>query len=269
MIRVILSKLGQIYIIHGTLFLLPSQNWSRHTRQNFLQAFQSCFIKAIRKHNFEEYEKSTFDIRIVNVRHSFVLHHLQLFVLGDLSRLGFKVQCSVVHVSHHKIESTQTLRQRKFFVENNISALSFEDLVRLLLDHKNHVSRQNAGCFIRLFMESNFLPVFHPGGYIHFQHFSLFDDLLSHTFLALIFWMDHFPLSLALSASPLQLLHHSRRDLPDLNLHPLAIAPGACFLRTNFSSASFTAGTYSVPIDGQTAGFAIIEVFQGNFDRMN
>lgn len=122
-----------------------------------------------------------------------------------------------------KLASTESGKQVDLDLRNEVVLVSLEPLVRLLLDHDNHVPRRNTRRLIALSRELNRLPSLHALVDMHLQHLLLRNDLARITSLALVFMVDDLSRTRAFVARRLELLDH-RAHLAKRNLDTATMA---------------------------------------------
>jgi hypothetical protein len=139
----------------------------------------------------------------------------------------------------------------------------------LLLDLNDNVTSLQPWIFICFTVENVLFSIRGSLIYLCFKDLFLFDDFLSVTCLALVFFTNNFTLSIAIITWSLSLSIHSWAKHLHRYFHASALASTAFLDSSCFSSFAFTFATYSLPIDSNFRGLSIIQIFKSCFDRMH
>jgi hypothetical protein len=222
--------------------------------------------QASREFNFEKNEKVTSLIALlvegetlVNDSHNFVgLDHETGLVLN--SELG------AIEVSHDKVDTGESFKEGNFLLNEQVSTLTLEDLVRHLFDNNDDIAGLGTGELISLSVEDVVVAIRGTLIDLSLDDLLLLDDLLSIANFALEFFVDNFSLTSAIVTGALRLRVHAGAELDHLGDHTTSLAT-----RTLLDSAFFTAETIassadSLSVDSNLGLFAIINFFESDLE---
>lgn len=161
-------------------------------------------------------------------------------MFNDLARFIFHPYLRSIEVLKSEIDSSQGINKSDSLFHDQISTLSLESLVWLLLANNDNITSFHSGKLISLSME--FIFIFVRGAFIdiNIDDFLFFDDFFAITVLAFILVVNNLAFSVAIVARALRLSVHSRSKLDHLRDHTLSSAFRASLDCSFFSSFSIT-----------------------------
>jgi hypothetical protein len=161
-------------------------------------------------------------------------------MFNDLTRLIFHSYLSSIEVLESEIDSSQGINKSDSLFHDQISTLSLESLVWLLLADNDNITSFHPGKLVSLSME--FIFVFVRGAFVDFNidDFLFFDNFFAITVLAFVLVVYNLAFSTAIIARTLRLRVHSRSKLDQLRDHTLSSASRASLDCSFFSSFSIT-----------------------------
>ena len=175
---------------------------------------------------------------------------------------------ALVEVLDRKVASAQCRQQVDLSLAEQIVPFTLELCVRLLLEHDDDISRDDARRLVALPVELDLLSRFHSLVDVHLEHLSLRRRLLAVTRLATVLGIHHLACTLAFVARLLDLLHH----WPELAQHHFdaLTATRRARLHGAFLSASALA---RLADDGfgqrELLDFALVEILEGDADAVD
>jgi len=174
--------------------------------------------------HFEHDEQIALFVRLFVEGKTLISNGLNIIWLNNFPRLVLNSQLSAVQVSDHKVYTSESLEKSDFLSNKQVSTLSLELLVRLLLHNNHNVSWLHAWILVRFAMESVLLVVWRTFVNVCFQNLFLFDDLLAIASLALVLFVNHLALSATVFARPLRLRVHARSKHLHFGHHSVTLA---------------------------------------------
>merc|ERR1719328_504563 len=145
-----------------------------------------------------------------------------------------------------------------------VLSVALEECVSLLVEDDDDVSRLEARLLVSLPREGHLLPILHPLVHGHLQDLSLAVHFAPVALLAPELGINSYPLSVALPAHRLDLLHHSRTQLLDSHLHACSPAVGTLLYSARLATDPLTAIADNVLLESQLAHSAVVHVLQGH-----
>ena len=155
------------------------------------------------------------------------------------------MKSSFVEVHDREGTSSESGKKINFDFAEKVVSLALEQLVRLLLDHNDDISRFDSRCLIRLSVESDRLALLHSSVDVNLEYLSLVDNLLSVAVLASILRVDDFSLSVTIVARLLDLLNHGT-ELTKNDLDSLTFTRSTSLDRAFLSTFPFALSTEDV-----------------------
>ena len=119
-------------------------------------------------------------------------YRFDIIWFNNLSWSIFDSDLAAIKVSDNKLNASQCLKKSNFLFNQQISTLSFEFLMRLLLHYNNNVSWLNTWIFISFTMESIFGFIRATFINLSIQNLFLFDNFFAITNWTLIFLINYF-----------------------------------------------------------------------------
>eukprot|EP00952_Eustigmatos_sp_NYUAD-ZCMA_P013861 54611-Eustigmatos_ZCMA.PRE.1 len=117
-------------------------------------------------------------------------------------------------------------------------------------------------------MENDLLVVAHAFLDVDFQQLPFLHHLAAAALLALVLLRHGLARTLAHRARRLDLLHHARSNLSELDLYTASAAVVACLLRSGLAPKTIARPTELVTIDRQMAFLAVVQVIQCDLQGM-
>jgi hypothetical protein len=189
-------------------------------------------------------------------------------VLDDLARLELHHQHPLVEMFDRKLTTCQGRQEIDLDLNDKIVLLTFETIVRLLLNNNDHVSRLCRWRLITLPPELHGLTALHTLINVHLQKLFLGQDLLALATRTSVLCIDNLAKTRAVVASRLNLLNH-RTHLAQCNLDSTATACVARPRGTLLATFPFALCADDVPRQSKFGGLAFVQVFQSDVDTMD
>lgn len=174
-------------------------------------------LERVGEDDLEDHKQVTRFECLLMVGHTVTLHGLDLVGLDDLAGLILDADLLTVQVSQHEVNTRECLEKGDLLFNKQVSSLTLEGLMALLLNLDHHVTGFHVGELVCLTVEHVLLTVRSTFVNLYFKNFLLFGDFLAIASLALVLLIDDLTLALALIAwtstlrvhAGAELLHHS------------------------------------------------------------
>ena len=172
-------------------------------------------------------------------------------------------------MSESKAHTSQSLKQKNFFLHKEIGTFSFEYLVIFLFNLNNNISRFGIRNFITFTMENLFVTMRRTfiNFYIKFLFFLL--NLFAFTGFTSFRFIYYFTLAPTFIAGTLSLRVHAWTKLLHNNSDTSSFACTACLNCTSIrSSQSMACLTKSVSFNFKFNGLSIVQIFKRSTHNM-
>merc|ERR1719461_166007 len=226
--------------------------------------FSDTRLQGRRENHVELNDESPFLEWVSVLRHAFSPHHLQVTGLDHLASHSLNDKGPVVQSLHRLLQACQRLRQADVHLHYEVLSIALEECVSLLVEDDDDVSRLKARLLVSLPREGHLLAVLHPLVHRHLQDLSLAVHFTPVALLAPELGINSFPLSVALPAHRLDLLHHSRTQLLDSHLHACSPAVRTLLNSARLATDPLTAVADNVLLESKLAHSAVVHVLQGH-----
>ena len=174
----------------------------------------------------------------------------------------------VVKMLDENLTTSQCCEEVDFDVDEEVILSALEARMWLLVDDNDYVAWDGVGCLVSLFFEGDLLAVLHALVDADLEHLAFLIDLLAITFLAAIFGVDDFTLTLTLGTGLLHLLYHGTKlaedDLDTLTVTTVTSLDGA-FLAT----ATITLLAKDMLLQSELGDLATVELLKGDLDTVD
>ena len=193
---------------------------------------------------------------------TFLGYRLEVVGLNNLTRLVFDAKLGAVKVCDHKVDASQGLNESDFVFNEQVSSLSLELLVGLLLHDNYNVTSLLAWELISFTVERVLLIVGCTLVHHGVENFLLLDNLLALASLALVGLVDNLTLATAVVTRTLGLGVHARSELGHARHHTTATAGCALLDSAIFTSFAFAASANALSIHGNLGLLAIVNLLE-------
>jgi hypothetical protein len=194
------------------------------------------------------------------VGHTVTLNGLDLVGLDHLTGLILDADLLTVEVSQHEVNTCQRLEKGDLLFNKQVSSLTLEGLMALLLNLDHHVTCFRVGELVCLTVEHVLLTVGGTFVNLYFKNFLLFGDFFAIASLALVLLIDDLTLALALIAWTSALRVHTGSKLLHHSPHTSSLASCACHYSSTLASEAVTLGAYSITVHSDLGSLTIVEV---------
>merc|ERR1719234_415490 len=156
------------------------------------------------------------------------------------------------------------LCQTHVHLHYEVLSVALEECMSLLIEDDDDVARFQSWFLVALAGEGHFLPVLHSLVHGHLRDLPLAIHLAPVALLTPELGINPLPLSMALPAHRLDLLHHPRPKLLDSHLHASSSAVRTLLDGTRLASNSLASVADDVLLEGKLPHRAVVHVFQGH-----
>lgn len=155
-------------------------------------------LERVGEDDLEDHKQVTIFECLLMVGHAVTLHGLDLVRLDHLTGLILDADLLTVQVGQHEVNTRESLEKGDLLFNKQVSSLTLEGLVALLLNLDHHVTRLHVGVLVCLTVEHVLLTVRSTFVNLYFKNFLLFDDLLAIANLALVLLVNDLTRAVAL-----------------------------------------------------------------------
>lgn len=154
-----------------------------------------------------------FDIQVSGLmmplrRHTLTLDDLDLIMLDDLAWDEVDDERPVVQMLDSKLSTAKSSQEIDLDLRDEVRILTPEPVMRLLLNHDNHISRLSVRTLVALAGKLDRLAALHALVDVNLEELLLGDDLLAFARRAAVLHVDDLARAAALVARRLDLLDH-------------------------------------------------------------
>jgi len=207
-------------------------------------------------------EQVALEGRIVEERQTHLDQSLDAARVDQVVRLALHLVLAAVQEGELAREAAEGLLQSDFECHGEVGLFALKDLVFLLLDGDDDVSRVAVGLLVRLALEDLLLSVGDTPVQADLDAFFFADDFLEFAFFASLALGDNGALALALVAVLGGLGDHPRTQLHDAGDLAAAFAVGA--LGCAFASSALAVGAEFEAFYHQLLGLTCKDLLQGD-----
>ena len=250
--------------IHIGVIITTSGAW-----QCSLNCVNLVYFQRIGECHFKHYEKVTEFVRLLVEGKTFLRNRFEVIRLNNLAWLVLNSNLCAIEVRDNEVNASKGFNQSDFVLNQKISTLTLESLVRLLLHHDNHVTRFLTRVLVGFTVERILAIVWRTFVDHCINNFLLLHHFLAFASLALVGLIDDLTFSTAVVTRALGLRVHARSKLGHARNHTSASAGRAllysAFLATKTTAAC--ANTFSV--DCNFGAFTSINLLECALERMH
>jgi len=221
--------------------------------------------QASREFNFEKNEKVTSLIALLVERKTLINDSHNFVGLDHETGLVLNSELGAIEVSHDKVNTGESFKKGNFFLNEQVSTLTLEDLVRHLFDNNDDITRLGTGELISLSVEDVVVAIRGTLIDLSLDDLLFLDDLLSIANFALVFFVNHFSLTSAIVTRSLRLRVHTGSELDHLGDHTTSLARSTLLDSAFFTTETIASSADSLSVDSNLGLFAIINFFESDF----
>jgi hypothetical protein len=217
-------------------------------------------LERVGEDDLEDHKQVTRFECLLMVGHTVTLHGLDLVGLDHLAGLILDADLLTVKVGQHEVNTRESLEEGDLLFNEQVSSLTLEGLMALLLNLDHHVTCFRVGELICLTVEHVLLTVGGTFVNLYFKNFLLFGDFLAIASLALVLLIDDLTFSLALIAWASTLRVHAGAELLHDSPHTSSLASCACHHSSALATETITLGAYTITVHSDLGSLTIVEV---------
>lgn len=178
-----------------------------------------------------------------------------------------------IEVGNNKVDSSEGFKKSNFFLNEQISSLTLESLVRHFFNNNDDITGLGARVFISFSVEYVVIAIRRTLIDFSFNNFLLFADLLSIANFTFILLIDDFSLSTAFITRSLRLRVHARTELDHLGDHTTSLASSTLLDSAFFTSKTIATSADSLTVNSNLGLLSIVNFFksdlEGVLDRLS
>lgn len=226
-------------------------------------------VEVLREGNLENNEQVTEFVRLFVEGKTLIRHSLDVIRLDNFTGLALNSQLSSIQVSDHEINTSEGLKQSNLLLNKQISSLSLEFLVRLLLHDNYDITGFHSGILVSFSVERVLTVVGRTLIDRSFEDLLFLDDLFTIASLTLVLLINYFSLAATIVTRSLRLGVHARSEHLHASDHSTSLASSALLDSAFFASSAFALNADTFTVDSNLGGFSLVNLLKSHLKRVH
>lgn len=172
-------------------------------------------------------------------------------------------------MSQHEVDTAKGFLESDFMFNKQVSTLSLELLVRLLLHNNDDIAGLSAWELVSFAVERVLAVVWRTLVDRHIDDLLLFVDLLALASLALVGVIDHLALSATIVTRTLRLRVHARSELGHASHHTATTASSTLLNCAFFATEAIALDADALSVDSNLGALSRVDFLKSAFERVH